>query len=281
METRATPEARPTYDPSFFEELSAAEDRHFWFRARNRVIEVLVAQLAAGLAPGYRVLEVGCGAGGALRALERACPNGTVVGMDLFVEGLRHARRRGSRLVQADLHAPPFCTRFELIGLFDVIEHLPDDVGVLADLGTLLAPGGALLVTVPADPRLWSYYDEVVQHRRRYAGGELARKLALAGYEVEYLSPYMSAIFPLVWLRRKVAHRRRGGAQGGEQRALAADEFRIVPGLNEILAWCLAPEVRRVARRRRLPFGTSLVAVARKKVHSRPGPGPAAIATAP
>ena len=262
-DTRSSAGAREAYDPSFFENLAAAEDRHFWFRARNRVIEVLAAQLTAGLAPGFRVLEVGCGTGSALRALERACPRGTVVGMDLFGEGLHHARRHGSRLVQADLHRPPFAAGFELVGVFDVLEHLADDVRVLADLARLLAPHGALLVTVPAGRRLWSFYDETVRHRRRYEVGELAASLREAGYEVEYLTPYMSAILPLVWARRKLA---RGGrpASEAESHALAEDEFRIVPGLNEVLRWCLAPEAGRIARRRQLPFGTSLVAVARR-----------------
>jgi SAM-dependent methyltransferase len=262
-ETRSSTGAREAYDPSFFENLAAAEDRHFWFRARNRVIEALAAQLTAGFAPGYRVLEVGCGTGSALRALERACPGGSVLGMDLFGEGLRHARRRGGRLVQADLHHPPFAARFDLVGLFDVVEHLADDVRVLRDLAELLAPGGALLLTVPASRRLWSSWDETVRHRRRYEPAELGARLREAGYRVEYLTPYMSAIFPLVWARRKLG---RGGRSGcdADSHALAEGEFRVVPGLNALLGLCLAPEARRIARRRTLPFGTSLVAVARK-----------------
>lgn len=262
--TRSVAEAREAYDPSFFENLAEAEDRHFWFRARNRVIATLAAQLTDGLAPGFRVLEVGCGTGAVLRTLGRACPRGTVVGMDLFAEALRHARRAEARLVRADLHAPPFGVGFDLIGLFDVVEHLPDDVRVLADLARLLAPGGALLVTVPAGPELWSWYDEAVRHRRRYAPAGLATLLREAGYAIEYLSPYMSSIFPLVWLRRKLARTGRPPSET-ESHALAEGEFRVVPGLNELLDWCLAPEVRRIARRRVLPFGTSLVAVARRR----------------
>jgi cyclopropane fatty-acyl-phospholipid synthase-like methyltransferase len=63
-----------SYDPHYFKPLSAIEDRHFWFRARNQVIAGLVGQLTARLPAGYRVLEVGCGTGNVLRALEEACP---------------------------------------------------------------------------------------------------------------------------------------------------------------------------------------------------------------
>src|SRR5690349_10563409 len=83
-----------SYEPAYFAQLFAIEDRHFWFRARNRVLGRLVAGLTRGLPPGYRVLEVGCGTGTVLHTLEQACPAGTVIGMDLFAEGLAFARRR-------------------------------------------------------------------------------------------------------------------------------------------------------------------------------------------
>lgn len=109
----------------------------------------------AGMVQGYRVLNVGCGTGKELRMLEQACPNGVVVGMDLFIEGLHYARQRTScSLIQGDIHKPPFDTQFNLIVLFDVLEHLPDDVHVLYKLNAMLAPAGALLLTVPAHPFL-------------------------------------------------------------------------------------------------------------------------------
>src|ERR1022692_4847052 len=86
------------YDSRSFEILFAVEDRHFWFRTKKQVISLLAGQVAALLSPGYRVLEMGCGDGNVLRFLERACPTGTVVGMDLFGEGIRHARSRTSVL---------------------------------------------------------------------------------------------------------------------------------------------------------------------------------------
>src|SRR5262245_7133302 len=187
-----------SYDPSFFARLFAIEDRHFWFCARNHVISTIVSQLTTDLTAGYRVLEVGCGTGNVLRFLERACPRGTVIGMDLFGEGLRYASHRTScALVQGDMHAAPFAAQFELIGLFDVLEHLQDDRRVLNDLTGMLAPGGALLLTVPAHRSLWSYFDEASCHCRRYEPEELESKLRDAGYQVEYLTQYMASVFPL------------------------------------------------------------------------------------
>jgi SAM-dependent methyltransferase len=256
-----------SYDPAFFAQLFAVEDRHFWFRNRNRILGNLVCQLTYRLAPGYRVLEVGCGTGNVLRMLDRACPRGFVIGMDLFAEGLQYARRRTARpLVQGDVHAAPFAIPFDIVGLFDVLEHLPDDRQVLSDLATLLAPGGRLLLTVPAHAALWSYFDEAAHHCRRYSPADLERKLVAAGYEVEYLTQYMAILFPLVWLGRRLMalRRQRGASRANHAALLAGQEFRITPVINELLMALLALEVRLIARRRRLPLGTSLLAVARK-----------------
>jgi len=267
MTSSVSPEPHESYDPAYCAPLFAIEDRHFWFRARNQAIATLVRQLTVGLAPGYRVLEVGCGTGNVLRVLEQVCPTGTVIGMDLFAEGLRYAQQRTHcPLVQGDVHAAPCTTPFALIGLFDVLEHLPDDGQILHDLWTLLVPGGVLLLTVPAHPALWSYCDEAAHHCRRYSQHELAGKLSRSGYCIEYLSPYMASLFPLMWLGRRLAaalHRSTAHTPG-HSAALAGAELQVWPGINELLAWVLAQETRLLARRCRLPLGTSLVAIARR-----------------
>src|SRR5712692_7658765 len=192
-----------SYDPSCFDALAEVEEKHFWFRARTQVISTLVRQVTADLSPGYRVLEVGCGTGNILRALQEVCPAGSVTGMDLHPEGLRYARRRSScSLLQGDIHQPPFTSAFDVIGAFDVLEHLPDDARVLRDLEAMLKPGGTLLVTVPAHPSLWSYFDEYSHHCRRYTRVGLQQKLEGAGYHIEYMTEYMTAILPILWLSR-------------------------------------------------------------------------------
>ena len=256
------------YDPGWFAQLQAIEDRHFWFRARNKVIAIVVSQITANLAPGYRVLEVGCGTGNVLRFLEQTCKNGVVTGIDLFAEGLQYARRRTTcQVVQADINAPPFATQFHLIGLFDVLEHLPDDMQVLRNVHTMLAPGGILLLTVPAHPSLWSYFDEGSHHCRRYRVSNLESKLNNTGYQIEYLTQYMVSIFPLLWLGRRLKSLidRRPSGSADRTDALARAELRITPVANGLLAFLLAPEARLIARRRRLPMGTSLLAIARKE----------------
>jgi len=259
-----------SYDPAFFQLLFEVEDRHFWLRSRNRIIAAWVKLLTSELTTGFRVLEVGCGTGNVLRVLDQACPNGTVVGMDLFAEGLKYAQERTSAaLVQGDMHRPPFASQFDIIGLFDVLEHLPDDGQVLRDLKGMLREGGALLLTVPAHPGLWSYFDEASHHCRRYHPNDLKHKLVETGYDVEYITQYMMSIYPLVWvgrhlssLRRRVS-RRQSGASIEE---LAIQELHPMPIVNEVLSRLLDTEGRWLARGHTLPLGTSLLAVARRRL---------------
>ena len=256
-----------SYDRCWFAPIAKVEARHFWFRTRNKVIATVVSQITANLAPGYRVLEVGCGTGNVLRVLERACYGGTIIGLDLFSEGLVYARQRTScHLIQGDIHVAPFAKQFDIIGLFDVLEHLPDDMKVLRYLSTMLARDGVLLLTVPAHKSLWSYFDERSHHYRRYELAELEGELISAGYKVEYISHYMASIFPLVWLGRRLkslnCKRRASDANHKYDRVLA--ELRVVPIVNNLLALLLGQEARLIARRRRLPFGTSILAIARK-----------------
>lgn len=246
------------YDPVHFARLAEIEERHFWFTARRRLIQSLVAGLAEPLPAGYRVLEVGCGTGNVLSALQQACRRGKVFGMDRFLEGLLFAGRRGCpRLLQGDAHQPPFGEPFDIIGAFDVIEHLREDERVLSDLHSMLSPRGHLVVTVPAHQWLWSDFDDLSHHQRRYSHAELERKLRRAGFARVFVSPFMMSILPLVWLHRKLP----AGASRREGNVIQA-ETRIVPVLNGVLGAVLSMEGRAVERGWRLPFGSSLVAVA-------------------
>jgi SAM-dependent methyltransferase len=184
--------------------------------------------------------------------------------MDFFAEALLWARRRcRCPLVQGTLQATPFGVPFDLIGLFDVLEHVENDRQALRELHALLSPGGVLALTVPAHASLWSYWDEVCQHHRRYSVEELKGKLAEAGFQTEYVTQFMSLLFPLMWLKRKL--RRVEVSEGNEDgRKVAENELRVFPGINALLGWTLRPESLLVARRLRLPIGTSLVALARR-----------------
>ena len=261
------------YNPAFFDRLSAIEDRHFWFSSRNDLIGRFMHRLASDLPAGSRVLEVGCGTGNVLRVLERSCGTGRVIGFDLWAEGLAHVRRRtGCPLVQGDLRRNPFSCRFELVGLFDVLEHIPDDTAVLKTVFDMLPPGGVLLITVPARPSLWSYFDEASRHCRRYSRADLETRLSEAGLRIEFVSEFMMSAYPLVRAGRYLAARARPASADKRVDELAAAELRVLPGVNLVMKFLLKLENRLLARRVRLPLGTSLIAVARRRFPSETAP---------
>jgi 2-polyprenyl-3-methyl-5-hydroxy-6-metoxy-1,4-benzoquinol methylase len=256
---------RANYTAEQFAPLFAAEDRHFWFRSRNRCIGAALRTLADFSAI-RDVLEVGCGTGVVLAELQRLFPGGHIIGMDLFEEGLKFARTRfRGTLVQGDVFQHAFEHSFDLLGAFDVIEHLDDDEGILRRFWQQLRPGGHLIVTVPAHQGLWSYFDDVAHHRRRYAPAELKRKLLAAGFTDIYVTQFMAALFPPMWLKRrllgeKAANLSRAGSQ--EQQAAVESDLKVNPLLNWLFEWLLRPEAFLIGRRLRVPLGTSLLALA-------------------
>jgi SAM-dependent methyltransferase len=257
-----------SYDPGYFSPLFEAEDRHFWFRSRNGIIASLARQIVGGLPEGFRFLEIGCGTGNVLKALAPVCERGMLVGMDLYAEGLRFARRRvSSPLLQADLCNPPFHCQIDVIGMFDVLEHIPDDLGVLKDLWEMLANNGALILTVPAFQSLFSYFDLASHHVRRYDLAGLSGVLLKAGFKIEYIGYYMATLFPIVWLGRKLAvlNRRKTPLDDKSIQELSINELKIIPVINGLLSWVLALETGFITRHKQLPFGTSLICVARKQ----------------
>ncbi len=251
----------PSFDSTSFSKLFDAEDKHFWFLARNHMIKTLVNSLVSSMGPGYKVLEIGCGNGNVLKVLQYTCKNGSVFGVDFFREGLRYAKKRNiSNLIQGDIHHLPFKNRFDLICLFDVLEHLQDDESILNNLRELLNDSGYLLLTVPAHPSMWSYSDEAAHHCRRYELEALKEELIRADYFVDYITYYMGIVFPLLWIGRRI----KTSSKYRTVNDLAADELRIIPIFNELLTWLLMQEARIIAKRVRSPLGTSIVVVARK-----------------
>jgi SAM-dependent methyltransferase len=250
-----------------FADLYAAEEKHFWFQHRGRVLGDLFANLSAELPDGYEVLEVGCGNGKMLKVLEQVCLRGKVMGSDLFAEGLQFARQRvACPLVSANVYDLPFADRFDLVGMFDVLEHLPDDARALACLGRILRPGGRLVLTVPAHQELWSYVDVASGHYRRYSRIGLERALHAAGFAIDYLTLFMAPLAPLMMLGRRAATlRNKFRARPADETALALAEFHVNPLVNALITGLLRCEQPLLNRRMRIPLGTSLLAVAQKR----------------
>jgi SAM-dependent methyltransferase len=264
-------EAESSYpgEQTLFDELFLAEDRHFWFTSRNEIIRAALQRATISLPPDSLALEVGCGTGNVLRVLEAMLGSARVVGIDLFAGGLRYARQRTScLLIQADMHRAPFAISFGLVGMFDVIEHLADDVAALKQVNQLLEDGGKLLLTVPAHTVLWSYADEFAGHQRRYGPQELTQKLEESGFVVEYTTQFMAVLFPLIWVGRNTS-KWLNRLPRRSSRDLFLKELRPVAIMNDVLGWILRLEARLIAKGQVLPIGASLLVIARKAVATR------------
>jgi len=242
------------YDAALFARLAAIEEKSFWFRARNRLIAQLVGELAR---PGEHFLEVGCGTGYVLRMLARELRL-RVTGAELFAEGLEHARRRvpEATLVELDARAMPYEQAFDLAGAFDVLEHVDDDAAVLRGLRRALRPDGALLLTVPQHPWLWSAADEQAHHVRRYRRAELLERVREAGFHVVRVTSFVTSLLPVMALAR--LRRRRDAAPD------ALDELVPSAALNRLFEALLNRECALIRRGASLPAGGSLVVVARR-----------------
>jgi SAM-dependent methyltransferase len=242
------------FELTSFEELRRIEDGHFWFTARNRMIRWLVQRFAP---KAQRALEIGCGTGYVLFALRDTLPGARLSASELHSAGLRYARQRHGEaieLFQMDARASGLCNALDVVGAFDVLEHIAEDDRVLAEIHRMLKPGGVLIATVPQHRWLWSRVDEHAHHCRRYAVRELAKKARLAGFATKYQTSFASFTLPLMVFDRLRANARR-------QEIPSAD---VPAGLNAILKliFWLEEIVRRAGVR--LPFGGSTVLVAEK-----------------
>ncbi len=245
------------YDPSAFAALAEIEDRNFWFRARNRLI---AWALGAYFPAASRLLEIGCGTGYVLAGLARRFPGSELFGSDLHLAGLRFAAARvgpAATLFQADARRLPFEHHFDVIGAFDVIEHIVEDEAVLREMHRAVRDGGGILITVPQHRFLWSGSDEAARHVRRYRAGELCGMVAAAGFEVVRPTSFVSLLFPAMVASRLAGRLRR------DRDPMA--EFRIPRWLNAALERILGVERWLIENGVNFPFGGSLLVVARKR----------------
>lgn len=244
------------FDPALFNELATLEAHNFWFRARNRLI---VWALQRQVPAFTDFLEVGCGTGYVLQGVAAAFPQVRLSATEAQTEGLQFAATRVPRaaFLQMDARRMPFDREFDAIGAFDVIEHIAEDETVLGQIHRALRPGGSLLLTVPQHPFLWSEYDVRAHHVRRYTAGELRQKLARVGYEIVKMTSFVSVLLPLMMLSRLTS---RTAAPDYDPLA----ELRIGAVTNALLERALDAERLLIRAGITLPFGGSLLAVARR-----------------
>ena len=244
------------YDPGVFESLAELEAENFWFTGRNALITWAIRR---HLESPRSIFEIGCGTGFVLRALAETFPQADLTGGEIFIDGLKVARSRVSRaeLIQLDARDIPFVGSFDVVGAFDVLEHINEDTVVLEQIHQALVPGGLIVIAVPQHPWLWSPADEHAHHVRRYTAVELRAKLEETGFEVMTSTSYMTLLLPLqLWSRRRQGRRTKA------HDPLA--ELRLPGPVNRLLAVVFSVERALIRRGLRLPIGGSRLIVARR-----------------
>jgi SAM-dependent methyltransferase len=248
-------------DPKSFDSLVEAEERHFWFRQRNRLI---VGLLARYFPEARDYFEIGCGNGAVLSAISRARPWKRLVGSELHPSALRNARKRlpeATELVQMDARKIPARHAFDFVGAFDVLEHIEEDEAVLGAIAGAVKPGGGVMLAVPQHPSLWSGADDAAFHVRRYRRGELEEKVTRAGLQVLHSTSYVAFLLPLMMLSRVIDRSRRGDAS-----SILRREFEISGAMNAVLGTITRAEVTATLAGVCWPAGGSRIVVAKAPI---------------
>lgn len=235
-----------------------AEEDHFWYHGFRRFLHPVIADVAAGRTA-LRVLDCGCGTGRNLRTLVQYGP---AFGFDLSEGGLELARAVGRPLARADAARIPYrAGAFDLVTSFDVLQCIPRDRDAVLEMARVLKPGGAVILTIAALPWLRGDHSEAWREYRRYTRSTARALVEQAGLRAERVSYMFASLVPLMAATRGLQRLTR------PYRAVRDDSDIAVPAapVNAVLTGVVRVEAS-VARRVEMPFGSSLVVVARKPV---------------
>jgi SAM-dependent methyltransferase len=245
------------FKADFFASLAELEAENFWFKSRNRL---LAWTLDRYFPKTETFFEIGCGTGIVLSGIQREFQDITLFGSEIFTEGLVYAEDRVPEAVffQMDARNIPFENEFDVIGAFDVIEHIEEDEIVLSSIFRAVKSGGGVILTVPQHQWLWSKNDEIACHKRRYSRKEFAAKVENAGFRILRVTSFVSFLLPLM-----VASRLRWRFGTAEQKD-SERELRQPQLINSLLTRICDIERRLIKSGTSFPVGGSLLCVAVK-----------------
>ena len=231
--------------------------KHWWFVGRRAILLDTLMRFSG--ASHNKLPDIGCGTG--LNAMLFSGNGFLVTGLETSAVAIDWARAIApsinilatsfpSSLVPRDSYA--------VITALDVIEHIDDDMGMIRAVADSLQPRGIVSISVPAFSFLWSFHDELAHHKRRYNKEELRASFETAGLEPIFISYFNFFLFPAIALFRVLS--------GAFRFSRNVSDFSATPELlNSMLASIFAAE-RFLLRFFPLPFGVSLIAVARKSI---------------
>lgn len=243
------------FETHYFSRLAKLEARNFWFRSRN---QLLIWAMLRYFQKAENLLEIGCGTGFVLSGIRKAFPLLALSGSEIFSEGLSFAAERlpGIELLQMDARRIPFREEFDMIGAFDVLEHVEEDEEVLAQMYQATRARGGIMLTVPQHSFLWSDADEYARHVRRYSARDLRVKVERAGFEVLRVTSFVSLLLPLMLISRLKLR--------SKQSYDPSAEITLSRPVNAIFEQILAVERAMIRFGVSFPIGGSLLLIGRR-----------------
>jgi SAM-dependent methyltransferase len=241
-----------------YEYLYNIEETYWWFVAMRRITDAIISSEIP--ARPLVVLDAGCGTGYNIHHFESK--GHTVFAFDLAEEAIARVRRRGLRKIcRASAAQIPFASdKFDLALSFEVMDELSLDKAqdAFREIHRVLKPGGSFFVRLPAFEWMRSTHDDDIQTVHRYTSGELRGMLRGAGFEVRFSSYANALLFPVVLLKRSL--KKIGIGRGTDTKPLP----RGLQWIDPIFRSALGVEARVLGARRSLPFGLSVICLARK-----------------
>jgi hypothetical protein len=238
----------------------AVEDSSFWFEHRNECILDTLSLFP----PNGRFFDIGGGNGFVANAIQTSGRDVVLIEPDL--DGVRNAHKRGIRQIiwgtveEAGLRQGTM----PAIGLFDVLEHIEDDVGFLRKLYALQPRSARIYLTVPALQPLWSNEDRLAGHRRRYSLKHLSGILEDAGYRVEFATCFFGFLILPIFLFRVIPYRFGMGRKTETEAGVRADHQPNQSATQKLLRCLMSRERARIAQGAKIRFGSSCLIVAQK-----------------
>jgi len=201
------------------DKIAAAELDHFWFKSRRNLILQIFNKY---ISKNDEIIEIGAGTGSVARMLDE---NGFNLSIgEIHEHGIKYALKNNENnlpIYQFDIMKNPFKNHFDVVGLFDVLEHIKNDELAIKYIYTMLKDNGKIVITVPAHMWLWCEDDEVSNHFKRYELNNLTELLIKEGFKIKYATHFFISIIPLLYLRT---------------RTTSSDEIKINPIINFILS---------------------------------------------
>lgn len=252
------------YPADVFKILYSVEDTNFWFVARNQIIQHLFKKYLGSKS--NAVLEIGCGTGYVIKGLQDNFANYQLVGSEIHLEGLKFAKERlpNIEFIQLDATKMPFEKEYNAIGAFDVLEHIEEDEKVMQEVYKALKPNGLFFISVPQHQWMWSINDDIAYHKRRYSRAEMKRKLTNNGFEIIYISSFVFMLFPFMYLSRLFKSKKELKITD-EIILKEMNELKLNPIVNSIFGFFMKIDLFLIKTGISMPFGGSLITVARKK----------------